>query len=300
MEEVWSDCQSMRETCQQSQQEAEQCACGVDYLICDHKEGTYVCTACGQVRRGQIIDGSGYVESQQRGFGSSQILTKTTTSISGNPMHGPLRTHRWMQYSYDEKQLFGIFEMIDNFCRLMTISSDRVTRCAKNFYKDTVSLVSKRGQRKVGVVCACIMYSCEKHGVPVSGRSLALCVGISNRIVTRGRREFSEIMRKLGKSDEIQASPTTASSIASATSGLNFVEEKQVQLAIERIVGLCVLNNALDETIASIAIYIATGDMDYATGVYGIAANTVLINLKKLKPYMCMIVQSDVVSRLPK
>ena len=65
----------------------------------------------------------------------------------------------------------------------------------KSFYKTISETKISRGSNRIGIIAACIYYACKECNVPRSTNELAHIFDIDVKVMTKGCKNFTEIMR---------------------------------------------------------------------------------------------------------
>ena len=102
--------------------------------------------------------------------------------------------HRWNSMPYKERSLYKVYKDIESKC----IDNDLpliIGNTAKSFYKIISETKISRGSNRIGIIAACIYFSCKECNVPRSTSELASLFNIDSKIMTKGCKNFTEIMR---------------------------------------------------------------------------------------------------------
>ena len=101
---------------------------------------------------------------------------------------------KWNSMPYKERSLYKVYKEIELKCSsncLPVIISDT----AKMFYKTLSETKISRGKNRIGIIAACIYYSCKECKYPRSDSELASLFNIDKKIMTKGCKNFTEIIR---------------------------------------------------------------------------------------------------------
>ena len=101
---------------------------------------------------------------------------------------------RWNSMPYKERSLYKVYKDIELKC----IDNDLpiiISNTAKSFYKIISETKISRGSNRIGIIAACIYYACKECNVPRSTSELASLFDINTKVMTKGCKNFTEIMR---------------------------------------------------------------------------------------------------------
>ena len=100
---------------------------------------------------------------------------------------------------YAERSLYKVFVLIESKCQenaLPRVISDT----AKSLYKILSGAKISRGSNRTGIIAACVFNACKECGAPRSPNELASIFKIDPKVMTKGCKNYTEIMR-LSKTD---------------------------------------------------------------------------------------------------
>ena len=95
---------------------------------------------------------------------------------------------------YKERSLYKIYKEIETKCSHSDLTPI-IANTAKSFYTIVSATKISRGSNRVGVIAACIYYACKECSVPRSTSELAALFDIDSKVMTKGCKNFTEIMR---------------------------------------------------------------------------------------------------------
>ena len=151
------------------------------------------------------------------GMPVNQLLPESSigTTISyrgGNQgMYKLRRYQRWNGMPYKERSLFKVFENITRECLKAGIPTIIIHE-SHSLYKIVSNAKISRGSNRVGIIAACVYFSCKINKVPRSTNEIADVFGISIPIMTKGCKKFQEIMQ-MNKVDINRINETSTISI---------------------------------------------------------------------------------------
>lgn len=131
---------------------------------------------------------------------NSSLGTTISTQKRNEKMNKINMYQQWNSMPYKERSLYKIFSEIENKCSdndLPTVISDT----AKSLYKVISTTKISRGSNRQGIIAACVFYACKECNVPRSNNEIASVFKIDNKVMTKGCKNFTEIMR-LSKYDK--------------------------------------------------------------------------------------------------
>lgn len=104
------------------------------------------------------------------------------------------RYQQWNSMPYKERSLYKVYKDIEDKCiggNLPVIISET----AQSYYLTISETKISRGSNRIGIIAACIYYACKECEVPRSTNELSSLFQIDNKILTKGCKNFTEIMR---------------------------------------------------------------------------------------------------------
>ena len=114
------------------------------------------------------------------------------------------RYQQWNSMPYKERSLYKVYKDIEDKC----ISGDLplvISETAQSYYLTISETKISRGSNRIGIIAACIYYACKECEVPRSTNELSSLFQIDNKIMTKGCKNFTEIMRMSKDRKRIQA-----------------------------------------------------------------------------------------------
>ena len=95
---------------------------------------------------------------------------------------------------YKERSLYKVFNDIDSKC--ITNELPRIiATTAKSLYKIISETKISRGSNRIGVIAACVYNACKECSVPRTINELSELFGIDSKVMTKGCKKYTEIMR---------------------------------------------------------------------------------------------------------
>jgi transcription initiation factor TFIIB len=104
------------------------------------------------------------------------------------------RYQQWNSMPYKERSLYKVYKDIEEKC----ISGDLplvISETAQSYYLTISQTKISRGSNRIGIIAACIYFACKECDVPRSTSELSGLFKINNKILTKGCKNFTEIMR---------------------------------------------------------------------------------------------------------
>ncbi len=130
----------------------------------------------------------------QSSLGSSVSTKNRTQATNKIGMY-----QRWNSMPYKERSLYKVFNDIDSKC----VRNDLpriISATAKSLYRIISETKISRGQNRIGIIAACVYNSCKECNVPRTINELSELFGIDSKVMTKGCKNYTEIMR-LSKTD---------------------------------------------------------------------------------------------------
>ena len=110
---------------------------------------------------------------------------------------------KWNSMPYKERSLYKVYKDIEDKC----IKSELplvISETAQSYYLTISKTKISRGSNRIGIIAACIYYACKECGAPRSTNELSSLFNIDNKIMTKGCKNFTEIMRMSEDKKRIQ------------------------------------------------------------------------------------------------
>ncbi len=134
------------------------------------------------------------------GMPTNQLLPQSSlgTNISSRGNNGQMNKinmyQRWNSMPYKERSLYKVYKDIETKC----LDNDLpliIGNTAKSFYKILSETKISRGSNRIGIIAACIYFACKECNVARSTSELASLFDIDTKVMTKGCKNFTEIMR---------------------------------------------------------------------------------------------------------
>jgi transcription initiation factor TFIIB len=109
------------------------------------------------------------------------------------------RYQRWNSMPYRERSLYKVFVDIDTKCQANGLPKI-ISTTAKSLYRILSDAKISRGSNRIGVIAACVYNACKECGVPRSPNELSCIFDIDPKVMTKGCKNYTEIMR-ISKTD---------------------------------------------------------------------------------------------------
>ena len=169
-------------------------------------EGVITCKSCNNVIN-NIVDTPewrNYKASSGNptrcGMPSNNLLPQSSlgTSIASRGYNLKMKKvdqyQKWNSMPYKERSLYKVFNDIDAKCKKNNLPPI-IGNTAKSYYRTISETKISRGKNRIGIIAACVYHACKECNVARSSAELAHCFDIDNKIMTKGCKNFTEIMR---------------------------------------------------------------------------------------------------------
>uniref|UniRef100_A0A6C0BTM5 Cyclin-like domain-containing protein n=1 Tax=viral metagenome TaxID=1070528 RepID=A0A6C0BTM5_9ZZZZ len=117
------------------------------------------------------------------------------TSINSKDKNSKVGLYQqWNSMPYKERSKYKVFNEISNVCKsnnLPTIISDT----AASLYSIISDTKISRGNNRKGIIAACVFNACKECYVPRSVKELADMFKITPKVLTKGCKNYTEIIR---------------------------------------------------------------------------------------------------------
>lgn len=169
----------------------------------DHREGCITCRFCGLVVQDHLFVDDGYhIKTDNHGYSMNQhfgapinpLLEKSSLSTMigyGGKCSRILRNiHQQQSMPSRERSLYHKFKEINEALEMrLSISSDRVTRCAQNIWKDLKDKqVITKGEKNTAMVACCIYYACKLSNFKRTRKDIIEALGMG----ANGSKKFKQ------------------------------------------------------------------------------------------------------------
>lgn len=168
-------------------------------------KGETICNICNNIIS-NIIDTpewKNYKETDKNmtrcGMPTNKMLPQsslcTIIKFDGNyKMNRINRYQKWNSMPYKERSLYKVYKDIEEKCEKSKLPKV-IYETAQSYYLILSETKISRGSNRIGIIAACIYYACKECGVPRSTNELSSLFDINNKIMTKGCKNFTEIMR---------------------------------------------------------------------------------------------------------
>jgi len=186
-------------------------------LVQDYSKGCVKCIDCGICQTQQIFDENPEWSLYEDGKGEGSVrcgpatnyfLPKSSlgTTISGKGYSVLKMLQTWNQMPYKERSLSDILQYLEQVCRKNNLPKSVIDN-VKILYKQIHDLkyeteerkhknVIIRGDNRTGIYGACVYYGAQLQRYSRSVKEIALMLGTSIKVVTKGIRKFNDLMKK--------------------------------------------------------------------------------------------------------
>jgi transcription initiation factor TFIIB len=125
---------------------------------------------------------------------NSSLGTTISQSRGNDKMNKVNMYQNWNSMPYKERSLYKVFIEIDNKCKKNNITI-KVIETSKTIYQIVSSTKISRGSNRTGIIAACVFYGCKECDVPRSTKEIADIFNIDIKIMTKGCKNLTEILR---------------------------------------------------------------------------------------------------------
>lgn len=180
-----------------------------DYII----EHSYpICLLCDTMQQGQLDEGAewktyntdtgnGGGDTSRCGISMSQMFPNMSLGSivskegggTGN-MFNVARYKNWSSITYKETSIYKITDYINRICLNHNISQIIIKHANKLYYDISQKCIT-RGNNRKGIIAACLYISCKHHNAPRSKKEIAKLFEIEVSIITKGCKDFYDIIR---------------------------------------------------------------------------------------------------------
>ena len=118
----------------------------------------------------------------------------TTINNRGNYMDRLSTRQRWNSMPYKERSKYKIFVDIETKCNTNNIPKI-IVETSKSLYSVIAETKISRGQNRKGVIAACVFNACKECKVPRSIKEISKIFDIDSKVLTKGCKNYTEIIR---------------------------------------------------------------------------------------------------------
>ncbi len=124
----------------------------------------------------------------------SSLGTNVSYGRNNEAMNKIAMYQRWNSMPYKERSLYKVFSEIQEKCKANNLPNI-ISETAKSLYSIISKTKISRGSNRKGIIVACVYHACKECNVPRSINELAGMFNISPKIMTKGCKNYTEIMR---------------------------------------------------------------------------------------------------------
>jgi len=252
---------------------AEKCCDNMKNYTYD--DGITICNICSSEIT-NIIDNPewryyGYNDSKSRdptrcGMPENMLLPKSSlgTSISFGKRDETSRKitmlQQWNSMPYAERSLYKVFNQIQRVCKTNNLP-EKICMTAKSLYSIIAKTKISRGNNRIGIIAACVYHACKECEVPRSINELAHMFSIESKIMTKGCKNYTEIIRmsKIDKKRMFQIKEVNLYDFIDRFSSKLTLSENEIKI-IHKIAAICetekIINDNTPPSMASGCIYL--------------------------------------------
>jgi transcription initiation factor TFIIB len=183
------------------------------YIIEDTTEGIYVCTICGLIRAGQILDENNDCINYQSESNSvnrnrhspiNQLYPQSSfsTTIPGNSKMSQI--NKWNSMPYKERSLWRTVEFIKSRCESNDVNTCVINIAISlfqkidNMKKEDGSKEIHRGNIRDGLIAACVYYAFKSEKLDRTPTEVSKIMDIKLIHLTKGCKIFLDIIEHAG------------------------------------------------------------------------------------------------------
>jgi transcription initiation factor TFIIB len=136
----------------------------------------------------------------------SSLGTSVATSWGGRSeaMNRIGMYQRWNSMPFKERSRWQVFNEIQQKCQANNLPSI-IVETAQSLYTIISQTKISRGANRKGIIAACVFHACKECKVPRSTNELAHIFKIEQKVMTKGCKNYTEIMR-MSQSDKSRIS----------------------------------------------------------------------------------------------
>ena len=124
----------------------------------------------------------------------SSLGTSISSQNRGAAMNKINMYQKWNSMPYKERSLYKVFNEIEQRCDRNNLPKI-ISSTAKSLYRVISETKISRGSNRKGIIAASVYFACKECSVPRSTKELAHIFDIDSKIMTKGCKNFTEIMR---------------------------------------------------------------------------------------------------------
>jgi transcription initiation factor TFIIIB Brf1 subunit/transcription initiation factor TFIIB len=143
--------------------------------------------------------------------------------------------HSWNIMPYNERSLWGVFDLLHIRCTQAGISM-AIEEETKQVYAQVSPLRIWRGVAKEAIMGACLYESLKRHGVPWRPAEVAAVLQIDSKLITKGSKQLSELLEEHSHStaNTLTEMPEEEEKITHSTGFQHYLEPAMSRLETPR------------------------------------------------------------------
>lgn len=291
-------------------------SCKNENLLENHKEGTIVCTECGDVVSNIIDKSPEWHDFENINSGSgytcfNPLLPQTSMSITINGYYkSPLvRQNNWISIPPKERSRMEIFNCIHDKC-----VKGNLYKCIEDEAKILYSQISEckhktgksiitRGDHRKGLIASCIYRACQRREVSKTIGEISELFGISKRKFNDGLKMFDKLIKisNLNKYiSNVQSQPSKSIKYVCNTLSINKKYEKDALNILANVEKTNIISTHTPNTIASACLALMANNNklkgitnDKIAKILCVSVNTIIKAYKKIYKYKHIVTDSD-------
>lgn len=169
----------------------------------------------------------------------------TSINAKGNYNNKVVLYQKWNSMPYKERSKYKVFNDIQEKCEKNNLPPI-IYNTANSLYSIISETKISRGNNRKGIIAACVFNACKECGVPRSIKELAEIFEITPKILTKGCKNYTEIIR-INKINIDRAQNTKSINLSDFIERFCFnleLSEKDTQNIVE-ISNICIDNDLI-------------------------------------------------------
>ena len=227
------------------------------------------------------------------------------TSVNCRTHNKVALIQKWNSMPYKEWSKYKVFTEISQVCKENNLPTI-IINTSKSLYSNIAAVKISRGNNRKGIIVACVFNACKECGVPRSVRELSIMFNISPRILTKGCKNYTEIIRKnkvnMNRNKSIVGSTNTTLTDFTDRFNNKLNINKEDSIKINQIATLCIEHELIyDNTPPSMAagcIYLYIKLMNLKINKKLISKNCLISEVTINKCYKKLISEKNFIEKI--
>jgi transcription initiation factor TFIIB len=253
-------------------------------IIEDTAEGIFVCSMCGLIQKGKIMDENNDCINYQSETNSVDKVRHSpinplypqssfSTIIAGNSKMSQI--NRWNSMPYNERALWQTVEYIKRQCEPFDISTSIINiavslfRKIDNMKKENGKKEIHRGNIRYGIISACLYYAFKAENLDRTPIEVSIIMNIDIIHLTKGCKIFLDIIEHTGnyKAEfEINIKPPVPNDFLYRFCNelqLEFKCFREIEIVLNKVIELDILSRNTPISIATGVLYFSLFHWNY-------------------------------------